>query len=90
MQLHERAMAAAVDGEAVRAAASLHAAAAVACMQQAEGSHSDDDDTLEPEKTVTRVCSPRQPSETFYSLLLDSPAVILAGLALLVHYQQSL
>ena len=54
MQLLKRAKAAAVDGEAILAAAKQYALAA-AMLQPADSSCSDGD-TTEPYKTVTRVC----------------------------------
>ena len=56
MQLLKRAKAAAVDGEAILAAAKQYASAA-AMLQPADSSCSDGD-TTEPHNTVTRVCWP--------------------------------
>ena len=50
-----------MDGEAILAAAKQHASAA-ALLQPADSSCSDDD-TTEPQKTVTRVC--RQLPDSF-------------------------
>ena len=57
MQLLKRAKAAAVDGEAILAAAKQYASAAAILVQPADSSCSDCD-TTEPSKTVTRVCWP--------------------------------